>query len=262
MFGDLGDGGMQPISGPIYRYNGQPAGSGGRFPGYWDGAWLIHNRGADNGFWKEVRLRKDNNKMLRVQNFLPTNAFGSPNQGLVIGTAVRPGRRAVHDQVPGLLLPHRARQRRRRAAGADQVQRPGQVRRGHRRAQRLARARRRRGPEPGRPVLQQGPPHPDRRRQRLRRDRHHRVPDRRRRVEELPRPGRRHRRRARTPSSTAAPTRSTTCRRSGRRASRSSPSTTPRRRRARCRSTAPRRRPRYNDAVALRLDAADPPAAA
>ena len=89
-FGDLTDGGMQPITGPIYRYNGRPAGSGGRFPGYWDGAWLIHNRGADNGFWKEVRLRKDNNQMLRVQNFLPTNAFGSPNQGLVIGTQFGP----------------------------------------------------------------------------------------------------------------------------------------------------------------------------
>ena len=90
VFGDLGDGGMQPISGPIYRWNGKPAGTGGRFPAYWDGAWLIHNRGADNGFWKEVRLRKDNNKMLRVQNFLPANTFGAPNQGLVIGTEFGP----------------------------------------------------------------------------------------------------------------------------------------------------------------------------
>ena len=90
VFGDLGDGGMQPITGPIYRWNGKPAGTGGRFPAYWDGAWLIHNRGADNGFWKEVRLRKDNNKMLRVQNFLPANNFGAPNQGLVIGTEFGP----------------------------------------------------------------------------------------------------------------------------------------------------------------------------
>ena len=65
-FGDLTAGGMQPIAGPIYRYNGATAGSGG-FPAYYDGSWLINNRGANDGFWKEVRLRSDNNQMLRVQ---------------------------------------------------------------------------------------------------------------------------------------------------------------------------------------------------
>ena len=143
-FGDLTDGGMQPITGPIYRYNGA-AGSGGRFPGYWDGGVADHNRGADNGFWKEVRLRKDNNQMLRVQDFLPTSAFGADQP--VIGT-LRPGRRAVHDAL-GRLLPPRAR-RGGDAAGADRVQRAGQVPGGH------AGAGRRSTPWPGARILTGG----------------------------------------------------------------------------------------------------------
>jgi plastocyanin/glucose/arabinose dehydrogenase len=82
-FGDLGPGGMQPITGPIYRYDPETAGPGA-FPAYYDGSWLIHNRGSDTGFWKDVRLRSDNNQMLEVYNFLPANQFGPPNNGLVI----------------------------------------------------------------------------------------------------------------------------------------------------------------------------------
>ncbi|MDA0138859.1 ThuA domain-containing protein [Solirubrobacter deserti] len=87
-FGDLGKGGMQPIAGPIYRYDASSA-SAGAFPRYYDGAWLINNRGTNDGFWKEVRLRQDNNQMLRVNDWLPPNAAGSDTASLnsmVIGT--------------------------------------------------------------------------------------------------------------------------------------------------------------------------------
>jgi plastocyanin len=82
-FGNLSAGGNQPITGPIYRYDPETAGTGA-FPAYYDGSWLIHNRGSDTGFWKDVRLRSDNNQMLEVNDFLPANQFGPPNNGLVI----------------------------------------------------------------------------------------------------------------------------------------------------------------------------------
>ena len=44
---------------------------------YYDGSWLINNRGANDGWWKEVRLRSDNNQMLRVHDWLPYNHAGS-----------------------------------------------------------------------------------------------------------------------------------------------------------------------------------------
>ncbi|WP_169542122.1 ThuA domain-containing protein [Solirubrobacter soli] len=87
-FGNLTEGGMQPVSGPIYRYDGSKLGTGG-FPAYYDGAWLINNRGSNTGFWKEVRLRRDNNTMLRMQDWLPYNHAGSATaqqNSLVIGT--------------------------------------------------------------------------------------------------------------------------------------------------------------------------------
>ena len=52
-------------------------------------SWLINNRGSNTGFWKEVRLRRDNNTMLRVQDWLPYNNAGSATaqqNSLVIGT--------------------------------------------------------------------------------------------------------------------------------------------------------------------------------
>ena len=91
-FGNLNAGGMQPVAGPIYRYDSRTAGQGA-FPAYYDGSWLINNRGADNGFWKEVRMRTDNNQMLRVQDWLPYNGGVNPNNAnssLVIGTQFGP----------------------------------------------------------------------------------------------------------------------------------------------------------------------------
>ena len=83
-FGDLSAGGQQPITGPIYRYD-EDSGPGA-FPAYYDGSWLIANRGSENGFWKEVRLRQDDNQMLRVNDWLPTGNFGAPNNSFVIPT--------------------------------------------------------------------------------------------------------------------------------------------------------------------------------
>ena len=65
----------------------------GAFPAYYDGSWFINNRGTENGFWKEVKLRKDNNEMLRVQDWLPWNGGVNPsgaNSSLVIGTQFSP----------------------------------------------------------------------------------------------------------------------------------------------------------------------------
>ena len=91
-FGDLGAGGMQPMAGPIYRYDEANA-SQGAFPRYYDGSWIINNRGADNGFWKEVQMRNDNNQMLRVNDWLPYNSgatSAAQNSSLVIGSQFGP----------------------------------------------------------------------------------------------------------------------------------------------------------------------------
>ena len=53
-FGDLAPAACSRVAGPIYRYAEGTAGQGA-FPRYYDGSWLINNRGADNGFWKEVQ---------------------------------------------------------------------------------------------------------------------------------------------------------------------------------------------------------------
>ncbi len=88
-FGDLSAGGMQPITGPVYRYDAETAGPGA-FPPYYDGSWFIANRGADNGFWKEVRLRSDDGEMLRVNDWAPTGQFGAPNNSYVIPSRFGP----------------------------------------------------------------------------------------------------------------------------------------------------------------------------
>jgi plastocyanin len=87
-FGDLSAGGQQPITGPVYRF--KPNAGPGAFPAYYDGSWLIANRGTDTGFWKEVRLREDTNHMLRVNDWVPTNNFGPPNNSFVIPSRFGP----------------------------------------------------------------------------------------------------------------------------------------------------------------------------
>jgi plastocyanin len=85
-FGDLSAGGQSPITGPVYRYDPDTA-KPGAFPPYYDGSWFITNR---DGWWKEVRLRKDDDKMLRVNDWAPMGHFGTPNNSFVIPTQFGP----------------------------------------------------------------------------------------------------------------------------------------------------------------------------
>ena len=162
---------------PLRR--GQRA-SPGAFPRYYDGSWLINNRGSDDGFWKEVQLRKDNNEMLRVNDWLPYNSRRHVRRAapsLVIGTQFGPDGAALHGPLLGRLLPRRAR------APADQTQivkisfnvqdecltdtaAPNADARGHRPGV----------PGPGRHVRQLGDAQADRDRLRLRRRQVDRVP--------------------------------------------------------------------------------------
>jgi plastocyanin len=86
-FGDLSAGGASPITGPVYRYDADTA-KPGAFPPYYDGSWFIANRGTEGGFWKEVRLREDNGKMLRVNDWVSPGQ--SPNNSFVIPTQFGP----------------------------------------------------------------------------------------------------------------------------------------------------------------------------
>ena len=88
-FGDLSAGGMSPVTGPVYRYDADTAGAGA-FPPYYDGSWFITNRGDSSGFWKEVRLREDNNKMLRVNDWAPAAQGGSSPTNPIIPSRFGP----------------------------------------------------------------------------------------------------------------------------------------------------------------------------
>ena len=106
-FGDLSLGGMQPMAGPIFRYNAATAGSGG-FPAYYDGSWLINNRGANDGWWKEVKIRNDNQQMLRRQGLAAVQQRGFRHDAAEQPRdryPVRRRRRAVHGSLSRHLLP-------------------------------------------------------------------------------------------------------------------------------------------------------------
>ena len=88
-FGDLTAGGMSPVTGPVYRYDAETA-KPGAFPPYYDGSWFITNRGTNDGFWKEVKLRKDDGQMLRVNDWVPPGQYGEPNTSYVIPSRFGP----------------------------------------------------------------------------------------------------------------------------------------------------------------------------
>jgi PKD repeat protein/plastocyanin len=88
-FGDLSAGGRSPVTGPVYRYDAETA-KPGAFPPYYDGSWFIANRGDSNGWWKEARLREDDNQLLRVNDWAPANSFGAPNTNPVIPSRFGP----------------------------------------------------------------------------------------------------------------------------------------------------------------------------
>ena len=147
----------RPLAGPIYRYPEGTAGQGA-FPRYYDGSWLIGNRGGDNGFWKEVRMRSDNNEMLRVQGWLPYNAAGTtkraqqPRDRL----AVRRRRQPLPGPLRGRLLPRRHERRPTDADRQDLLQRPGRVPDRRDGAELLAHRHRPGVPRPGRHLRQLG----------------------------------------------------------------------------------------------------------
>jgi plastocyanin len=88
-FGDLSAGGMSPVTGPVYRYDAETA-KPGAFPAYYDGSWFITNRGTADGFWKEVKLRKDDGQMLRVNDWVPPSGFGEPRTSFTIPSRFGP----------------------------------------------------------------------------------------------------------------------------------------------------------------------------
>ena len=116
-FGDLTAGGMQPISGPIYRYNARGA-RPGAFPAYYDGSWLINNRGSNDrlleGSPAAQRQQPDaaGERLAAVQ---PRRHRHRPAEQPGHRHAVRRGRRALHEPLSRHLLPQQ-RQRRHRTA--------------------------------------------------------------------------------------------------------------------------------------------------
>lgn len=88
--GNIDPGGMSPVTGPIYRYNAATA-KPGAFPPYYDGSWFITNRGdANGGWWKEARLRKDDGKLLRVNDWAPINPTSQATATTVIPSRFGP----------------------------------------------------------------------------------------------------------------------------------------------------------------------------
>ena len=91
-FGDLGAGGMQPMAGPIYRYDEATA-EPGRLPALL--RRLVDHQQPRRRQWllEGSPMRKDNNQMLRVSDWLPYNSGATPaaqNSSLVIGSQFGP----------------------------------------------------------------------------------------------------------------------------------------------------------------------------
>jgi hypothetical protein len=72
---------QEPITGPVYRFDPSLE-SDTKWPAYYDGSWLILDRSQN--WWREVRLREDNNEVLRVNNFFQPGQFGIPEHRFVI----------------------------------------------------------------------------------------------------------------------------------------------------------------------------------
>ncbi len=72
---------QEPVTGPIYRYDaGNPSET--KWPAYYDGSWLILDRG--NNWWREARLRDDGSGLLRVNRFFQPGQFGPPDNNFPI----------------------------------------------------------------------------------------------------------------------------------------------------------------------------------
>jgi glucose/arabinose dehydrogenase len=66
---------QEAITGPIYRYDPENP-SETKWPAYYDGAWLILDRGQN--WWREARIQDDGSGLLRVNGFFQPNQFGPP----------------------------------------------------------------------------------------------------------------------------------------------------------------------------------------
>jgi len=73
-FGSLGSG-MDPITGPVYRYSNQNQ-SAGRWPAYWDGAWIYANMQQT---WKEARVDEDSGQLISTYPIFGLSALGGSN---------------------------------------------------------------------------------------------------------------------------------------------------------------------------------------
>jgi glucose/arabinose dehydrogenase/type 1 glutamine amidotransferase len=72
---------QEPITGPVYRFDPSLE-SDTKWPEYFDGSWLILDRSQN--WWREVRLRNDDNQVLRVNGFFQPDQFGDPQHRFVI----------------------------------------------------------------------------------------------------------------------------------------------------------------------------------
>ena len=101
----LDAGGMQPMAGPIFRYNAATAGLGG-FPAYYDGSWLINNRGATTvgGSQDPQRQPADAGRQGLGSRTTP-RVRPRPAEQPRDRYAVRRRRRAVHGPLSRHLLP-------------------------------------------------------------------------------------------------------------------------------------------------------------
>ena len=143
-FGDLSAGGMQPITGPIYRYDAATR-AAGAFPRYYDGAWLINNRGCQRRLLEGSPAPQGQQPDAARQRLAPVQ-LAAPRRRAQLRPghrhAVRSRRRAVHVPLLGRLLPREHQRGRPDADREDLVQRPGRVPDRHGRPERHARGHR------------------------------------------------------------------------------------------------------------------------
>ena len=188
---------QESVTGPIYNYDASNP-STTKWPAYYDGAWFILDRSQN--WWRETRVQGRRQRHPARQRPVRLEPVRQPRALVSDPGQVRPRRRAVHGDLGLRLLPR---------AAADELQRPPDAGRLHRRRGGHHRAGRRRDRRrhPQRRGRLPRPRHFDFDRQRQLRRRAHGVLDRRRpELDDVHRAGRASPRAARTPCSTGRPT--------------------------------------------------------
>ena len=138
-FGDLDAGGMQPVAGPIYRYDEGTAGQGA-FPRYYDGSWHQQPRRARAASGRKSACARTTTRCCASATGCPTTRrqLGRRTPTLVIGSQFGPDGALymARYSVGCCRYEHRAT-----PADPDRqdlVQRPGRVPDRHERAERVA----------------------------------------------------------------------------------------------------------------------------